>query len=170
MILARHHGTINYMVLIKLLYFADRQSLIETGQPITGDRMVSMPHGPVLSQIYEFISWGKPVFPRPWFEYISDAQGYDVSLAKTGWESDELSPYEIELLEKIDGKYGHLNKWAIRDISHNLPEWQNPHGSSLPIDPADILRAAGKSDLEIERITAEAEEMWFLKTLQAANP
>ena len=37
-----------YIKLIKLMYLADRRCLIETGFPITGDRMVSMPKGPEL--------------------------------------------------------------------------------------------------------------------------
>ena len=37
----------NLMALLKMLYLADRMALVETGYPITGDRMVSMPNGPV---------------------------------------------------------------------------------------------------------------------------
>jgi uncharacterized phage-associated protein len=35
--------------LIKLLYLADRESLRLHGMPISGDLVVAMPHGPVLS-------------------------------------------------------------------------------------------------------------------------
>ena len=53
-------GKINLMALIKLLYLADREALLETGYPITGDQMVSMPHGPVLSRIYDEAKWEHP--------------------------------------------------------------------------------------------------------------
>lgn len=154
------------MLLIKLLYFADRASLIETGQPITGDHMVSMPHGPVLSEIYDLINWSRPEEQSVWFEYISEKDGYDVRLAKDKPEHDELSEYELEVLSQIDDKYGNLSRWAVRDMSHGLPEWRDPQGSSNPIDPADILRAVGRAEEEIERIGADAEELWFFKTLQ----
>src|SRR5438105_4403367 len=36
--------------LIKLLYIADREALLETGRPITSDTIVAMKHGPVLSR------------------------------------------------------------------------------------------------------------------------
>lgn len=54
-LLQLHHGSMNVMVLVKLLYLADRQALVESGYPITCAAMVSMPHGPVLSQIYDAI-------------------------------------------------------------------------------------------------------------------
>lgn len=157
------------MVLIKLLYFADRQALLEHGMPITGDRMVSMPHGPVLSGVLDFITWGTRTWGNcddsPWFKYISEPEGYEVHLLGA-LETDELSRYELHVLEAIDEQYGRLNKWVLRDISHNLPEWEDPHGSSLPIEPAEILRAADHPSSEIERIAAEAEELWLFRAIQ----
>ncbi len=70
-LLKLHGEPMKYFVLIKLLYLADRQSLIETGLPITGDKMVSMPHGPVLSQILDLIQAGKQDDSSPWFHYCS---------------------------------------------------------------------------------------------------
>jgi uncharacterized phage-associated protein len=42
-LLKKHDGRLNFMKLIKLLYLADRKSLLENGKPITGDRMLAMP-------------------------------------------------------------------------------------------------------------------------------
>ena len=49
--------------LLKLLYIADRELLAETGRTITGDRVVAMDHGPVLSQVYDLIK-GQASRPR----------------------------------------------------------------------------------------------------------
>jgi hypothetical protein len=46
-----------------------------------------------------------------------------------------------------------------------LPEWKDPQSSSVTIAPEDILRAAGKSDDEIERVAAEAQSLLFMKKL-----
>ena len=54
-LIKKRSDQINYMKLNKLLYLADRKALFEAGQPITGDRMVSMPKGPVLSDILDLI-------------------------------------------------------------------------------------------------------------------
>ena len=50
---SRSGGAINILKLMKLLYLADRQALASFARSISGDRMVSMPHGPVLSQTLE---------------------------------------------------------------------------------------------------------------------
>jgi len=166
-ILRRHGGRLNYMVLIKLLYWADRTALIQRGMPITGDKMVSMSHGPVLTAMMDLINMGADEDCHPWFEYISDPVNYDVRLVKADPEADELSRWEVRLLDEIDERLGHLNKWALRTLSHELPEWEDPHGSSFPIDPAAILRAEGRSSEEIERIVEEAEELWFFHRLKS---
>ena len=161
-----HGGQINLMALLKLLYLADRKALLEAGYPITGDEMVSMPHGPVLSRIYDSVKWGR-IDDDPWYDYITERTNYDVSLVKKDFEREELSDYEVEVLERIHKEYGHMNQFELRDLTHTLPEWNDPHGSSFPIDPAEILRAAGKSGLEIERITRTAEEIYFIDNLRS---
>src|SRR5271155_4089348 len=45
----------NYMRLLKLLYMADRESLRETGRPITGGPVTAMERGPVLEEVYDLI-------------------------------------------------------------------------------------------------------------------
>jgi uncharacterized phage-associated protein len=77
-----------------------------------------------------------------------------------------LSRFEIELLNQINERYGHLNWWQLRQLTHELPEWRDPQGSSMQIEPAEILRAEGKSPEEIERLTQEAEELWFIDRLR----
>src|SRR3972149_552546 len=81
-LLRLHGGAMYYILLIKLLYLADRQSLIETGQPITGDRLVSMDWGPVVSQTLTLISPGvnpESSIGREWYSYVSEPTDYKVS-------------------------------------------------------------------------------------------
>ena len=47
-LLHRAGGTLPALKLMNLLYLAERLSLKRYGEPLTGDRLVSMPHGPVL--------------------------------------------------------------------------------------------------------------------------
>ena len=160
-LLKKRGAPINLMALVKLLYLADRAALVETGYTITGDRMVSMPHGPVLSQILDLIN----LEPRPsqeqspWFKAIGPRDGYDLTLIQDPGV-DALSEYETEILDRICDLYGQLNQWQLRDLTHELPEWQDPHGSSMPIDPLDILRDAGLGDPEIRQIVEEAEQRY----------
>ena len=155
----------NLMALLKMLYLADRMALVETGYPITGDRMVSIPNGPVLSQILDLINYGPKATSgpaSPWFAAISPRDGYDVALIRDpGVEA--LSEYETEVLDKIYDQYGQMDKWQLVDLTHKLPEWQDPQGSSIPIDPLVILRDAGVSEAEIRQIVEESEQRYSIR-------
>lgn len=165
-LLSRNNGAMNYMALIKLLYLADRQSLIETGAPITGDRLVVMPFGPVLSSTLNSINMGEPLggSRSDWYQYISEPDGYTVK-AKTTGEFETLSPYEKRVLDGIYAEFGKMDRWALVEYTHKLPEWSDPNGSSFPIDVEVILRSAGRSDEEIEAISQEAESVWLIRSL-----
>lgn len=43
-------GTINYLLLTKLLYITDREALKRWGRPVIGGDYVSMDYGPVISR------------------------------------------------------------------------------------------------------------------------
>lgn len=152
-------GKLPYMVLIKLLYLADRACLAESGCPITGDRYVSMAKGPVLSQVLDLISEGPhPDRPSPWFDFVSAPEGYDVTLVRDFADDEfgELSDYETSLLRRAWDDFGGIPKWDLIEVLHKtLPEWEDPGGSVRPIRPEDILRAVGKTDDEIREIEAD---------------
>jgi hypothetical protein len=128
--------------------------------------MVSMPHGTVLSMILDCVNAGGMIEGSPWAASISPPDAYDVRLIGDPG-TDQLSRYELEVLDRIDRLYGHLNWWQLRQLTHALPEWRDPQGSSIPIAPEEILRLEGKSPEEIERLTHEAEEAWFVDQLRA---
>lgn len=142
----------SYMKLLKLLYLADRRALIEHGRPITYDRYVSMPQGPVLSQTYNLIvAEESPETPSYWRQFISEPDHYDVCLVQEA-PATELSPAQEQLLEQTFAEFGHMNRWDLVRLTHELPEWEDPHGSSIPISIQDVLRAAGLEEGDIESI------------------
>jgi hypothetical protein len=44
-------------------------------------------------------------------------------------------------------------------VSHELPEWQDPKGSAIPIQYSDILRAGNKTETEVAAVEAELESL-----------
>ena len=156
-------GQMPYMKLIKLLYLADRQSIVETGYPITGDLLISMDRGPVLSNVLDFIHYGTS---DAWKQYISGPRDFDVHLIAAP-DTTALSEYEVDLLKEVDAKYGHFDQWQIVKYVHTLPEWEDPHGSSILIDVRVILREAGKSDEEIRQVASQVEAIWAFKSMYA---
>lgn len=146
----------SYMKLIKLLYFADRKTLAELGRPITFDQYVSMPHGPVLSRTYDLISAEPdPDVDSYWRQYVSQRDSaYDVHLLRDELPNDQLSPAEEAILDGVFAEWGHKTRYEVRDHSHTLPEWNDPHGSSYPIDVRDVLLAQGLTQEDAEEIEA----------------
>lgn len=136
--------TMNYMRLVKVLYIADRESLRQTGQPITGDRVAAMERGPVLSDVFDLIK-GTHLRSPEWAEFIQKHE-YDVRLAREPGNA-HLSRFEIDLLEQIAEEHRSHDEWELSEITHSFPEWQknNPGKSMKWIPWSDILNAIGRS-------------------------
>ncbi|MFT4063375.1 Panacea domain-containing protein [Paraburkholderia sp.] len=153
--LAKSGGKMAILKLMKLLYLADRESLNRYEEPISGDRMVSMPHGPVLSRTYELMNGAEGPVDDGWDHWVADRAGYEVAL-KDDISADReslgaLSDAEIEVLDSVWTEFGHLGKYQIRDLTHDTcAEWTDPHGSSKPIPYRDVFLALGR-DLEAAR-------------------
>lgn len=117
-----------------------------------------MKHGPAVSLIFNLIREE----PAPGEESVLREhirpEGWDVVLAKP-MDDDELSAAEAKLLRQIFALYGHKNRWDLVEYCHTLPEWKDPGGSSLPIEPADILRGEGRPESEVAEVTSELENL-----------
>ena len=153
-LLRMHGGSMSYMKLLKLMYFADRQALLTLGGPITYDRAVSMDRGPVLSHTYDLIK-GNPGVGEGgyWNAHISCAW-WRASLTQDP-PSDQLSNAEEAILVDVYRQYAHLGKYELSQLTHNLPEWRDPQGSSSPISLRDILRGEKMSDEDADALLAD---------------
>jgi uncharacterized phage-associated protein len=164
-LLRLNRGSMPYLKLIKLLYLADREALVRTGLPITGDRYVSMDRGPVVSRIYALIYEPTAERDSPWFEYVTKPKNFAVSAVKNRNDIDELSPYETDLLESVFNGFGKLDPFALADLTHKIcPEWRDPQGSSLPIEPVEIMKAQGATPEEIQHAERESMDLFLIDT------
>lgn len=139
-------GEINVLKLTKLVYLADRLNMERYDYPISGDNFVSMDHGPVNSITYNYVN-GMEDQRDSWSEFINDRSGYAVGLVHdiSDDDLDQLSNAELETLYAIWAEFGHMNKYQIRDWTHqNCPEWEDPQGSSAPIAFERVLGFLGK--------------------------
>jgi uncharacterized phage-associated protein len=162
-------GRMSYLKLIKLLYLADREALLRWGRPITTDRFVSMERGPVLSRLLDLVSDGDdPGTPCIWAKHISAPANFEVELTSEPGR-DELSDAEIGLLDEIFKEHGKKNRWELVKLTHELPEWKDPQGGAIPISVRDILRAGGKTDVEIAAIEDELEGVALAETVFGAR-
>lgn len=150
-------GSINVLKLSKLLYLSDRESIAECGLPISFDNLVSMPDGPVLSKSLNLINGSyDPAELATWEEWITSRANYEVGSKKRSLKRkdlDQLSDFDMEVLERVWTQFGGMDKYTIRDWTHkNCPEWVNPKGSSVPIDDYTVLLTVGRSKAEAKEL------------------
>lgn len=166
-LLYKARGSLPLIKLIKLLYLSERLSLERYGEPLTGDRLVSMTHGPVLSRTYDHINGALQSTPGGWDTWVSDRSDHVVELRDSSMlrspEQDlmALSDSDLEVLGETWNQFGHWDRWALVDYTHrNLPEWKDPEGSSCPITYADLFAKLGyepeKVKLLVDRLAEQA--------------
>jgi uncharacterized phage-associated protein len=162
-------GTMNYMKLIKLLYLADRTTLLRWGRPITFARAVSMKHGPVLSEVLDLINEGSPPGAASiWNQAVSSSSNYEVRL-KAEFPPDDLSDAEEGVLSEIFREFGGMDPWALVDRLHRtLPEW-TPTSGAVPIQYRDILLKEGRTEAAVAELEGELEELAMIDRLVAAG-
>jgi uncharacterized phage-associated protein len=135
----------NYMRLLKIIFIADRESIRQTGRPITGDKVVAMERGPVLSNIFDLIK-GCHLRSPEWARLIRREE-FNVRLMGDPTLAN-LSRFDIETLEKVAEEHRSHDEWKMVEITHEFPEWQKnkPENSSMNEIPfIDILEALGRS-------------------------
>lgn len=150
-------GQINVLKLAKLIYLSDRESLERYDSPILYDELVSMPHGPVNSMTLNYINGY--IEDAEWNALIADKAEHCIGLVNKKIsvdELDELSEAEVELLESIWKKFGAMDRYALRDYTHqHCPEWEDPDGSSKPIPYERVLKFLGKDGTAIAQAIEE---------------
>jgi hypothetical protein len=164
-LLLKLRGTrrMHYLKLMKLMYLIDRESLLRWGWSMTGDKYVSMEHGLVLSNTLNLITQER--FGRSyWKEFISAPLGdYEVQAVKDP-NDDELSQAEIELINEVYGKFGHWNRWRLRDYTHDLPEYIETE-SSIPVAYASVMKGEKVPEEQVEEVLTELHGMGALEQL-----
>ena len=118
---------IDEMKLHKLLYFAQRESLIQLDQPLFATAFQAWKYGPVLVQIRSLFKQGK----------LTDSV-----------TSEEISPYQT-VFDKVFEQYAPKDAWSLSSITHGEVSWQKarvgiPAGenSDALIDLDDIRKDA----------------------------
>src|SRR5262245_17932827 len=104
-----------YLRLLKLLYIADRESIRETGRPITGDQAVAMEHGPVPEGVYKLVK-GKHYNWPSWARHFLTS-GYWIKLIRDVGVG-ALSQYELEKLHEVAERYAAKDGFEIAEEAH----------------------------------------------------
>lgn len=155
-LLSLNNNRMDKLKLIKELYLIDRLSIDEKHRSITGDKYFSLPHGPILSNTLNIIN--DIAINNEWSQYLEVEQPYTIKLIKQ-FDEGRLSKKDIEYITTISDKYQNYSTYQLRDYTHTLPEWKEPNGSNRPIHFADIMKALGKTDSQIEAAKEEYKNL-----------
>jgi uncharacterized phage-associated protein len=155
---ADHVDVMTRLRLMKLLYIAEREAVRETATPITGDALVAMEHGPVLSTVLNCIN-GRSLQDLSYWQQHFENHGPQRVELKSDPGRDLLTPYEVEKLHDVAQRYSRWSTSRLRALTHSFPEWANNYvdGTSTPITDESLLDATGWRE-ERDDILAEARK------------
>lgn len=165
------NGQLPVIKLVKLMYLAERLSLQRYGEPLTGDRLVSMPHGPVLSMTYDHINGALHSVEGGWDTWIADRADQMVALrdpSKIRSPEDDLlglSDSDLEVLREVWTGFGHWDRWALVRYTHSdaCPEWEDPEGSSNPITYERLFSELGYESSQVSSLIERLAEQRAIK-------
>ena len=120
---------------VKLFYYIDKQSLLNTGRPVLGDRYYKMTLVPVPSESYDMIKkfpFGDNGECKFFYTPTSNSTNPFIE-AKHSPNLDVFSKKELESIEKVLKEHGHRSGKELSDLSHNDYAWTHSKSHS-PID------------------------------------
>ena len=138
--------SINMLKAIKLVYISDRETLKRFAMPMLDEPRASLPHGPVNSRTYDNAKG--EVEDASWSAILDDRANHMIGVKPdiAVDDLDELSDAEVEVLDSVWEEFGGMTQWQLVDWTHksdNIPEWEDPNGSSNPIPLERLLHAVG---------------------------
>lgn len=143
-------GKFDKLALIKVLYIAERESICETFNPLTGDEMLKFKFGPVLKRLHDALrGLAEEDFQTEWNAYFSNPpksdtpakhKGADDVKLKARPDMDELSYADERFLDKAVRFVNSCKLGSLVNRVHEFPEWDIAvKRGARAIDVADIL-------------------------------
>lgn len=133
-------GETDKVKLMKLIYIADRTNFLRRGAPLTGDRQVAMPFGPVPSATLNLVNGDD------WCGREEEHCFFTIRDNKVCLRVDPgiglLDPDEVGVLDDVIAEHGNKHTWALVEETHGFPEYKDAYvaGSSRLIPYELILK------------------------------
>ncbi|WP_082488363.1 Panacea domain-containing protein [Duganella sp. Leaf61] len=160
-------GHVTKLRLMKWLYLAERAAYANFGEPLTGDLLCSMEHGPVLSSTLYLVE--KPSLQRrsngAFSAVVSAVRENNKHQYLTIREDcpyrsvddlRQLSDAEVGLLDSVWEEFGGMSSKQLESYLHHpdhTPEWQWSRGDgSNPIELEDLFLALGNSEEQAKQL------------------
>jgi uncharacterized phage-associated protein len=118
------------MKICKLLYFADKEHLLQYGRPITGDTYVKKQYGPTPSAGLSMLQGRASTRKTALFQSKVAVHQNDVR-ALSSPDLKVFSRSDLRVMEQVCKKYGHLTAAQLSDRSHREPAWKKTPNNHL---------------------------------------
>ena len=115
----------DFIKLVKLMYLADREALLELGYTLTKGTHYSLPKGPIVSEVYDWLKG--TLVGEFWNQHIKRSGKYGVSLERNPGIG-LLAESHIRLLQRIQKEHGNKSTWQLVKDVEALPEHREPIG------------------------------------------
>ena len=126
---------IDEMKLQKLMYFAQRESLIRTGEPLFEGDFYGWRFGPVLKEL------------RTPYKEESFATGV----------TDADMDGAMEVLDEVFDAYAHKDAWSLSRLSHGEICWKRSRKGVSPYDSSDNMIPLDDIRLDAQRMKERRE-------------
>jgi len=122
----------------KIMYYAEKEHLLDWGRPICGDRYMAMEHGPVPSAIRDIIS-GNDDLPQEILEQfrskvdIRKSGNKHYMSAKEPYACVHLSETDKDYIRASAEQYGSMSFGQLSKLSHEkawIEAWENTTGKA----------------------------------------
>jgi uncharacterized phage-associated protein len=155
---------VDYLRISKLIYLADRESILKRGIPIVGGTYFSMRKGPTIGEVMNYV---KRRNAPGWKSVISPLRGHALNLIGDP-EYASLTAPEIEILDAVVAQHFNRTTDDLVEWCHeHCGEYENVPAARKPIDIETILSKEGRSSGQIQRVAERAKELGELQELLA---
>ena len=100
--LEKHNATMDQMRMHKLMYFAQRESLMYNKEPLFAGEFVGWKYGPVLLEVRS--------------EYLKERPFSDVM--------DKVCDATMKLVKAVCERYDNVSSWKLSTLSHGEVSWK----------------------------------------------
>lgn len=133
--LREHHAKIDEMKMHKLLYFTQRESLIQTDTFMFDEVFYGWKYGPVLKEV------------RNLYKCNAFAENFDKVIASE----------QKKIIDAVYKQYSNKNSWSLSNLTHNEYSWKQSRKGLSEYDNGDV--AIDSNDIRKDALLQKMQRM-----------